>query len=391
MVYELSDLTRSVMNLGFSLVGIYLAHTFQKSKRKAWQCIYTWLLVYLFWIIVGALLDAHFLNRAAWPNMTHERIGMFIAPLAIFAYRFLYPEARLSACVFCYFMADNVLILQILFSRTVAMLLVRFFGLPDQVTVLCIYFLSLAGVLALYHTWLREKVLYALRGFRDRMGLLAAFAFVSYYGTLLLVDAWAPWQAMTGVNAARNFAAIVIPVCGYGVSFLSAEEHVRAEEMREKASVDPLTGLRNRRSMLSDIRERLETHAAPLWLIYLDLDNFKSINDHYGHDIGDQYLLRFVLMLEEMTEHNGQAYRLGGDEFAVLYNGGSAEEIEALRECYLQGFRDGKKPDFLGVSVGYEQIRDLASLAETVKHADEMMYERKRAKKYARGQLTAAE
>ena len=74
-----------------------------------------------------------------------------------------------------------------------------------------------------------------LRDFQDRMGLLAAFAFVSYYGSLLLVDAWAPWQPLTGVNAARNFAAIIIPACGYGVSFLGAEEHVRAEEMRKKS------------------------------------------------------------------------------------------------------------------------------------------------------------
>ena len=41
-----------------------------------------------------------------------------------------------------------------------------------------------------------------------------------------LVDAWAPWQPLTGVNAARNFAAIIIPACGYGVSFLGAEEDV---------------------------------------------------------------------------------------------------------------------------------------------------------------------
>ena len=87
----------------------------------------------------------------------------------------------------------------------------------------------------------------------------------SYYGSLLLVDAWAPWQPLTGVNAARNFAAIIIPACGYGVSFLGAEEHVRAEEMRKKASMDPLTGLKNRRAMLNDIQEMLETLSEPLW------------------------------------------------------------------------------------------------------------------------------
>ena len=90
-------------------------------------------------------------------------------------------------------------------------------------------------------------------------------------------------------------------------------------------------------------------------------------------------------MLEEMTKQNGQAYLMVGDEFAVLYSGGPAEKIEALRECCLQSFRDGEKPEFLGVSIGYEQVQDFESLAEVMKRADEMMYVEKRAKQYARG------
>ena len=86
-----------------------------------------------------------------------------------------------------------------------------------------------------------------------------------------------------------------------------------------------------------------------------------------------------------MTEQNGQAYRTGGDEFAVLYSGGPAEKIETLRECCLQRFRDGEKPEFLGVSIGYEQIRDFEALAEVMKRADEMMYAEKRAKQNVRG------
>ena len=129
----------------------------------------------------------------------------------------------------------------------------------------------------------------------------------------------------------------------------------------------------------------LDQRIVPVSIVHLDLDNFKSINDQYGHDIGDQYLRRFGTMLEEMTAQNGQAYRMGGDEFAVLYSGGPAEKIEDLRECYLQSFRNGEKPEFLGVSIGYEQVQDFESLAEVMKRADEMMYVEKRAKQYARG------
>ena len=73
---------------------------------------------------------------------------MFIAPLAIFAYRFLYPEARLPACIFYYYMADNVLILQILFSRTLAMLLSTVIwtaGSGDDPVCLCSASLAVGG------------------------------------------------------------------------------------------------------------------------------------------------------------------------------------------------------------------------------------------------------
>ena len=86
------------------------------------------------------------------------------------------------------------------------------------------------------------------------------------------------------------------------------------------------------------------------------------------------WLLGSCAGVDEACRQNGQAYRMGGDEFAVLYSGGQAEKIEALRECCLQSFRDEEKPEFLGVSIGYEQVQDFESLAEVMKRADEMMY-----------------
>lgn len=151
---------------------------------------------------------------------------------------------------------------------------------------MCLCSVSGSGGGAVSHLGPGGKMRCVLRDFQDRMGLLAAFAFVSYYGSLLLVDAWAPWQPLTGVNAARNFAAIIIPACGYGV-FPGRGGACAGGRDAKKASMDPLTGLKNRRAMLNDIQEMLETLSDPLWLVCLDLDNFKSINDQYGHDIGD--------------------------------------------------------------------------------------------------------
>jgi diguanylate cyclase (GGDEF)-like protein len=93
---------------------------------------------------------------------------------------------------------------------------------------------------------------------------------------------------------------------------------------RHEALTDPLTGLGNRRRLMTDLLREIDdaTEAAPRALILFDLDGFKRYNDSFGHPAGDSLLARLGRNLAVATDPWGRAYRLGGDEFCALVAAG---------------------------------------------------------------------
>ncbi len=111
-------------------------------------------------------------------------------------------------------------------------------------------------------------------------------------------------------------------------------------ELREQALHDPLTGLYNRR-YLSEILEReisrMERERTPLSIIAMDVDHFKGINDAFGHQAGDLYLIALAKLMERMTRPTDICCRYGGEEFLIVLPGTSlatarhrAEQIRSL-------------------------------------------------------------
>ncbi len=95
----------------------------------------------------------------------------------------------------------------------------------------------------------------------------------------------------------------------------------RLEESVELAMTDPLTGLHNRRYMethLKALTEQAQTSGRPLSVLFADIDNFKSINDTYGHDAGDNVLREFAARFRRNTRNIDLACRVGGEEFIIV-------------------------------------------------------------------------
>lgn len=111
------------------------------------------------------------------------------------------------------------------------------------------------------------------------------------------------------------------------------------EQLSQLASHDPLTGLLNRLSLETDMKELIRhynEHKAPFAVILFDVDWFKDVNDTYGHDMGDFILCELAKILKEHFRHEDRIYRAGGEEFLVLLSRVSVEESLIIAKKILQ-------------------------------------------------------
>lgn len=162
------------------------------------------------------------------------------------------------------------------------------------------------------------------------------------------------------------------------------------QQVKDLALVDPLTGLRNRRFLETEVEQLVEQQrqtGRDLALVMLDLDNFKLHNDQYGHKAGDE-LLRFTgALLRGSLRSNDAAIRYGGDEFMLLLADVSSEQavaitrrITSLFRQFTKRFNSSKAPT---LSAGVASIGEhpKASCAELIAQADAALYDAKRAGK----------
>lgn len=108
---------------------------------------------------------------------------------------------------------------------------------------------------------------------------------------------------------------------------------VRGDEFHRLATVDPLTGLHNRRfaeQRLAAEASRSQRYGHPLTVISFDLNKFKQINDQHGHPVGDKVLKEFANRLNRATRVSDYAVRMGGDEFLVILPECPSDQVEAL-------------------------------------------------------------
>lgn len=130
----------------------------------------------------------------------------------------------------------------------------------------------------------------------------------------------------------------------------------RTVQLRHIAEHDPLTNLPNRRQLFRYLNELIE-QAAPaglqLAVMFLDLDNFKTVNDSLGHEFGDRVLAEIGERLRRITGERGFIARLGGDEFTLVFQySGDPGEVRRRAEQLVAGFRRPLTIDRRDVSVG---------------------------------------
>lgn len=170
---------------------------------------------------------------------------------------------------------------------------------------------------------------------------------------------------------------IVNVILTYRLFYRLVFVNTKARELSQIARRDTLTRLKNRECLYEDIRLRIAKEQL-FTLIFIDLDNFKQINDKYGHDTGDKYLLEFVRTVGSILGTQGVFYRLHGDEFVIL-----VDSLEVQQLCRkLETLKFLENPDglaFRGLSLGYSSFpADGDDLSRLMHLADLRMYQRKK-------------
>jgi diguanylate cyclase (GGDEF)-like protein len=177
-----------------------------------------------------------------------------------------------------------------------------------------------------------------------------------------------------------SFEALLFTISIAFILLAMAKE--RTEHRYKTASlIDPLTGIANRRAFLEDGEAQLKRQLndpRPTAVMLLDLDNFKTINDRFGHPVGDRVLQLFAEIGSTCMHRLDMFGRLGGEEFAVLLVNATRERALAVAEEIRSSFADAArevdgKPVAATVSIGmvisYDAVLDLPALLAQADHA----------------------
>ena len=186
--------------------------------------------------------------------------------------------------------------------------------------------------------------------------------FLADGSSVLRIIALAMLLALTYVSYFTLFRVVLNPI--------------RLSQMEHAASHDPLTGLGNRKQLWDHLQGLLDAEQT-FAVLFMDLDRFKTINDQYGHMVGDRYLKHFAAVCTQVLGNSGQVYRFGGDEFAAIYYGTIPQKIlDEIKKC--PRWNAGAPCPFRGVSVGVLRCQPPHQDVEQIlRQADRIMYENK--------------
>lgn len=252
-------------------------------------------------------------------------------------------------------------------------------------TLLLTYFDQLQDLARFTLAFFMLNVAFATVAFGQRLGMTAAVLSVACMAitdvTTQHIRPWTEWAL---------FLVILMTL----VAIL-----IRVTRLQQDALFDAVTGLRNHRYFQVRLREevqRSDRNSRPTALILFDLDNFKAINDRFGHAVGDYVLSQVSRVLEANARSSDIVCRYGGEELAVILPETSVDEgtqvAERLREAVER--RNDRPGPAVTVSAGIASYPDCADQSDAlIAAADAALYSAKRAGKnrVASAPLTEAE
>lgn len=166
---------------------------------------------------------------------------------------------------------------------------------------------------------------------------------------------------------------------------MNEEMEANMKKLNAFAFRDPLTGLYNRRYVEEELKQKITSDQRDTFLLMCDVDDFKHINDDYGHEIGDIVLIGIANIMESISS-KAITIRWGGEEFLIILHGLSHEEAFSMSERIRKDienfpFYSKQTPFRCTISIGISTYQTDVSFVENLEHADEALYIGKRSGK----------
>ncbi len=230
-------------------------------------------------------------------------------------------------------------------------------------------FLVLIGTTYLFDGWQRIFLV---------TGLIAMFVLV------LVLEHFFP-ELVAAYSAESQFAdqmfqlPMLLGVSSYIIMRFANEYKRVNDKLHEVANLDVLTGLYNRRKFNTAVEEAIAGRYGSAWLVLLDLDNFKKVNDLCGHAAGDAVLQQLALFLLAAFGHGHNIVcRWGGDEFAIIYYGDAAllgQKLAAMKTDFAAYVAQYNPTTDISYSI--EPIETAVQVDDLLVRADHLLYAEK--------------
>lgn len=196
-------------------------------------------------------------------------------------------------------------------------------------------------------------------------------------------------QMMYALTVGVVLAVIIIVL----LILLWRKGRLHAQKMEQLATVDELTQISNRRTIMAlgeTEWNRSMRFKRPLSCLMFDIDHFKSINDTYGHGVGDEVIKGIAMDVQSELRKTDAIGRIGGEEYLVIATESDIKQAgvlaERIREAVESTTYDSMPDRQVTISIGVAQIGDEKTLADLIQHADEALY---RAKQLGRNRVEA--
>lgn len=306
---QLSTLSFNILYVIYFIGIVITAHTLNKTTRKLIDCIITWVVICLLMVLFSALFMS--IDKKIFPSLNMwGDLFLLTNLIPLLAYLHLFSNNSITYNIFSYFTIASIYTIMLITARTIASCLVTLFGWSSNIITIILFVLLVGCYLYYDFKKLRYIIPKTMDNFKGTLFNLAVFSLVIFFGIHFLIDVWGEWEMMDYHLFLKDISIIVMPLCAFIFLFSSLKNLLEKEKYERVTYYDELTGIGNRRKLTIDLLNiDIVNNQEHYYLVYMDLDFFKSINDHYGHEVGDHYLINYVNLIKRYF-HEERIYRI---------------------------------------------------------------------------------